>query len=79
MARDTFYRLPAATITSLITSYTTCLSSIALGQEYEIGGRRLRRSDLAMVKETLAELYEAQAFQANGSSRKSYTYASIVP
>lgn len=63
-----FYGLDAATLASLKTTYTECLTAIAVaGQSYSISGRVFTRPDLKEVADLLAEIVAAQD-RANGAS-----------
>lgn len=74
MAVNPFYYLDSATLTTLLTAYTNCLTAIATtGASYSIGGRSLTRSNLEEVKTTIAQIKAAQRFQSG--ARVTTTYA----
>jgi len=59
------------TITQLtqdLNMYRSAREKILLGQEYSIGGRSLRRPDLALVEKKIQEL-EARIAMANNSGK----------
>lgn len=69
-----FYGLPAATLASLLTTYTTALTAVATtGQSYAIAGRSFTRADLPEIRQTIAEIVAAQN-RAAGTTR-GQTYA----
>ncbi len=66
--RGVFFGLPLATLQTLLTEYTTCLTAIAVaGQSYTISGRQFNRPQLEEVRETIAEL-QAAITRASGTS-----------
>ena len=52
-----------------LTAWKAALLALSSGQEYQIGTRRLRRSDLAEVRRTLEWLNE-ELDTVNGRSRR---------
>jgi len=69
-----FYGVPLATLQTLQTDYTACLTAIAVaGQSYTIASRQFNRANLAEVSQTLAEIVAAIA-RAQGTAT-TQTYA----
>lgn len=69
-----FYGLPVATLQTLLTNYTNCLTAIAVaGQSYSISGRQFNRANLREVSEIVAEI-QAALDRAAGT-RTTQTYA----
>lgn len=61
-------------VNAQITAWKAALTALSSGQEYTIGSRRLRRSDLPEVRETL-EWLEGQkaALSLTDDCRRAYT------
>ena len=69
-----FFGLPAATLSTLLTQYTNCLTAIAVaGQSYTVSGRQFTRANLAEVGQMIMELNAALS-RANGT-QVTQTYA----
>ena len=68
-----FFGLPAATLSSLLTSYMTALTAIATtGQSYSIAGRSFTRGDLPELRQTIAEIVAAQNRAAGTTGGQKY-------
>lgn len=64
---NAFIGLDLATLQSLQTEFIAAIRALAVSQSYSLNGRSLTRSDLASVKQTLAEI-NAAIDDANGTS-----------
>jgi hypothetical protein len=74
MVKGAFFYLESATLTTLLTQYTECLSAIATtGQSYSIAGRTFTRANLSEVTNIIAEIKAAQRKQAGTGTRVTFT------
>lgn len=71
-----FLHLDAATISTMLTTWKTCLNSIATAhQSYTIGSRSFTRADLAEVSSMVADLSFAQ--KVNGGQLRRMTHVDM--
>lgn len=68
-----FFGLDSATLSSLLTAYTTALTAVATtGQSYSIAGRAFTRADLPQIRQTIAEIVAAQNRAAGTTGGQKY-------
>lgn len=70
-----FLGLPAATLNSLMASYTQALTDVTtVGQSYAVTGRSMTLANLAEIRQTIGEI-QAALNQANGVRiRRTFAY-----
>ena len=73
-----FYGLSTATLNTLLTQYTDCLSAIAVaGQSYTIAGRQFNRAQIEDVANIIADIQDAITRAAG--TRVTKTYSRFTP